>query len=302
MGARLAWIFCGLVLFSAGPVVEAVTGASAPPAPSLELVLEGLPARPADAIGGAAFAALTDTLDARERQSYAVREILAGNVPDFERGLVPVTMEEAGPDGRRHTVTFWVTPDYLAIGHGGDFLRMPLDLPSATTVASSLGCLLPTPRMVDAIYTQAALRLTPSPMPPGPQMRSNTYLLTHQARVEDQIGTSERGVLTAGHKKDVVLTNRYLTQPGRVAIYGWHRPTGQPIQPLSLVHGARYADYSHGVRLVYGQALADGELRSVYDLLSDPIFAPILSSEGVMPSAWALMHATPTTRPDVQAG
>ncbi len=41
------------------------------------------------------------------------------------------------------------------------------------------------------------------------------------------------GKLIAGHKKDVVITNRLLTMPKRVAIYGWHRPNGSPIQPLA---------------------------------------------------------------------
>ena len=304
MGIRLALIGCGLVLACAVSVVEAEVGGMLPLAASDAngVGLEGLPARPVDAIDGTTFAAATDTLDARARQDVAVREILRGNIPDFERALVPVAVGAVGVDGRHHNVTFWVTPDYLAIGSEGDFLRMPLDLPAAITVASSLGCLLPTPRMVDAIYAQSGLRLTPSPLPPGPQMRSNNYILTHRDRVDAQIATLTRGVqrasptggkLIAGHKKDVVLTNRYLTQPDRVAIYGWHRPTGQPIQPLSLVHGSRYFDYSHGVRLVHDQALADGELRSVYDLLSDPVFAPLLSSEGPMPSARALMHTAP---------
>ena len=35
--------------------------------------------------------------------------------------------------------------------------------------------------------------------------------------------------------------------PDRVAIYGWHRPDGRPIQPLSTVHGFRYADRNNFV-------------------------------------------------------
>jgi len=54
------------------------------------------------------------------------------------------------------------------------------------------------------------------------------------------------GELTSGDKKDLVLTSLLWRVPGRVAIYGWHRAVNQPIQPLSKVHGARYADYSPG--------------------------------------------------------
>ncbi len=63
----------------------------------------------------------------------------------------------------------------------------------------------------------------------------------------------------AGHKKDVVITNRLTREQGRIAIYGWHQPTGIPIQPLSTVHGAGYADYSHGIRLVSDVVLIDGK-------------------------------------------
>ena len=67
---------------------------------------------------------------------------------------------------------------------------------------------------------------------------------------------------------------------GKIAIYGWHRLTGIPIQPLSTVHGATYADYSHGIRLVSDVVLIDQEPRSLYGVLEDPRLAKILSDEG----------------------
>ncbi|MGA2877426.1 MAG: hypothetical protein ABSG13_00590 [Bryobacteraceae bacterium] len=88
------------------------------------------------------------------------------------------------------------------------------------------------------------------------------------------------GALVSGHKKDVVLTSRLTTHPGQIAIYGWHRATGAPIQPLSTMHGAGYADYSHGIRLVAKTAMIDGTLRLVSEILRDPTLARILSDEG----------------------
>jgi len=35
-----------------------------------------------------------------------------------------------------------------------------------------------------------------------------------------------------------------------VAIYGWHKLDGKPIQPLYTGHVDWYVDYSHGIRLV----------------------------------------------------
>jgi hypothetical protein len=154
---------------------------------------------------------------------------------------------------------------------------------AAFRVANQFGFILPTPRMVDAIHEQAEVKLTPVPLPPTDQMRSTAYFQRHQARIAAQrlaIG-APLGVLMDGQKKDLVLTSRLRDLPGRVAIYGWHPNAGDPIQPLSLVHGARYADYSHGVRLVSGVAWADdGRPRSLLTLLEDPEVAPVLSDEG----------------------
>ena len=56
----------------------------------------------------------------------AVREqaVLAGNVPDFLRNLVPVTFTGGGA-----TITICVAPDYLAVGSDRDFVRV-VDLES----------------------------------------------------------------------------------------------------------------------------------------------------------------------------
>jgi hypothetical protein len=55
------------------------------------------------------------------------------------------------------------------------------------------------------------------------------------------------------------------------------------------VHGVRYADYSHGVRLVWHEVLVDGVRRSIYDVLADPKLAPLLSDEGALRDARVLM-------------
>ena len=87
-----------------------------------------------------------------------------------------------------------------------------------------------------------------------------------------------------------MLSNRLRRFPGRVAIYGWHRSPGDPIQPLSTVHGAQYVDYSHGVRLVSTTVVVDGRTRSIYDALQDSHIAPVFNREGVTRDPWGLMH------------
>ncbi|HET9751340.1 MAG TPA: hypothetical protein VFP52_00195, partial [Myxococcales bacterium] len=96
---------------------------------------------------------------------------------------------------------------------------------------------------------------------------------------EGQLGGAH-GELTAGHKKDVVVTSQLASKPGKVAIYGWHQANGTPIQPLSTVHGDFYADYSHGIRLVAGTIVVDGEEQKLEDVYRDPLLCGLVSDEG----------------------
>lgn len=260
-------------------------GAEALPAPELPL-----PPRAAGSISGSEFLRRTSGLSAAERDQAALAELEHGNVPSFLRQLKAVTLTTTSPTGQMKAATIWVTPDYLAIGSDEDFLYAPLNYYSATTLADDVGSVLPTPAMVDAIYEQSAHHLTPTPLPAGPLMRSNLYLSEHQQRIDIQRSDLPLGELISGHKKDLVLSNRLGQFPGRLAIYGWHRGPQDPIQPLSTIHGARYVDYSHGIRLVSGTVVVDGRPRSIYEALQDPSIASLLSREGVTRNAWGLMH------------
>jgi hypothetical protein len=253
------------------------------------LPAEGIPPRPAGAMTGTEFARRTTGMAGRARQRLALAALTGGDLPDFLRQLKPVTLEGHAPDGRVTRAVIWVTPDYLTIGSDRDFLRIPLSYYTATAVARAFGCVLPTRKMVDAIYRQADLRLPPQPLPAGPRMRSSAYYLRHQRMIEAQRDGQPLGELVAGQKKDIVLTNRLYRNPNRIAIYGWHKRRGQPIQPLSTVHGAGYADYSHGVRLVSETVWIDGVPRSIYDVLADPELAPALSDEGPLRDPRRLM-------------
>lgn len=249
---------------------------------------------PGQELSGSQFAAHVAGMDSRRREQAILKEILSGNMPGFLRKLVPVELSYRTPNGKALAATIFVMPEYLAIGSDKDFLRIPMNLYTASAVASSLGFILPTRKMVDAIYRQSAYHFSPEPMTPGPQMRSTEYYRIHNEKIEEQgraLGVTP-GALVSGHKKDVVLTNLLASHPGQIAIYGWHRLTGVPIQPLSTVHGACYADYSHGVRLVSEKVLVDGQARSVYDILQDPVSAGILSDEGPIPHLRELIAST----------
>ncbi|MFY0693053.1 MAG: hypothetical protein JXR14_14160 [Paracoccaceae bacterium] len=240
-----------------------------------------IPKRATGAPSGTALMADLSERRGTARDRAVVAQVLSGNVPSFMRQLSTVSIPGTLPSGEAVTVSICVTPEYLAVGSDEDFVRIPMGLPAAAHVASSFGFMLPTPRMVDAIYRQAKKRVAPSPMKPTSQMESTDYLLRHNETVDRQLaGPGTHGQLTAGHKKDLVLSNRLRAKPGRVAIYGWHRPNGKPIQPLSTVHGAAYADYSHGVRLVSTTAYVDGKPMPLEDILQDQELANIVTGEG----------------------
>lgn len=216
----------------------------------------------------------------RARSKQVADALLAGHIPLADRHLTPIQFTRADRDGVEHQLTIWVTRDYLALGTNADQVYAPLDLPQARRVARELGMILPTPLLSDLVHGAASM-LTPQPIPPDEQMATTGRLLEHQALLERQ-GIHGVGLL-AGHKKDLVLTAKLSAQPDRVAIYGWHRTSGRPIQPVSLWHGEHYVDYSHGVRLVARSLDLDGQTRDVLDVLADPALAPLLSEEGALP-------------------
>jgi hypothetical protein len=239
---------------------------------------------------GSQFSELISTLDPHEREQATLDEILRGNLPAFLRRLVPVELTYREPHGASLTATIFVTADYLAIGTDADFFRIPLNLHSALAIANRFGFLLPTTKVVDTIYKESHFHFMPQPLPAGPRMTSPEYFWLHNQIIEQQSRAQgfSLGTLVSGHKKDLVITNRLAARPGQLAIYGWHRGSGEPIQSLSTVHRAGYADYSHGVRLVSQKAIVDGKVRSVYDILRDPLLARVFSDEGAMRSVETL--------------
>lgn len=220
---------------------------------------------------------------AREDAIFAA--ITAGQVPDSLRAFREVTLSAPGSDGKMHAGVIWVLSDYLAVGTDDDAFRVPMYPLTAQRIADACGCHLPTKRLVDVIYAQAGLKLRPQPLPVGPKMTSSDYYYRHHQKIEAQRAGQGAGAIVAGHKKDIVITNRLKWKPKNVAIYGWHQPNGAPIQPLSTVHQNTYVDYSHGVRLIHATMVVDGEDRSVAEVLKDPVLSSLLSDEGPQDSA-----------------
>lgn len=239
-----------------------------------------IPKRRATAPTGTEFAQHWSSASPTQREEAALAELLKGNVPEFIREFAEVTIEGKDTEGVPHTVLLRVSPDYLAIGTDEDFLRIPITPSSGQLVADAYGCILPTRKIVDAIYNQAQVKLEPRPL--TEDRESLTTFKQHHQIIQSQFRNfgAKLGSLVAGIKKDVVVSNRLADRPDRVAIYGWHKLDGRPIQPLSTVHVAWYVDYSHGIRLIDQFVEIDGKRMRVDEVLADPKLHTLLSDEG----------------------
>ena len=226
---------------------------------------------------GTAFLETTERFARAEREGAIFDAIAGGAVPSFAQTFVDVEVAHG-----KHVAVVRVAADYAAIGTDEDFVRIPMSPVTAQRLADLFGLVLPTTKLVDAIYRAATVKLAPSPMTPGPQMMSNDYYRRHHETIER--ARDGRVGLIAGHKKDVVVTNRLVARPNRVAIYGWHQRDGRPIQPLSLVHEASYADYSHGIRWLAATMTVDGAEHRVADVARDPELAALVTDEGPLSS------------------
>jgi hypothetical protein len=261
--------------------IPALTGLNFRSNSSIETL--NLPSRKINAVTGSKFLELTSNMSRTERENAILNEVLSGNVPDFVRNMKNVSISYTDKNGKNYNATIKVLPDYLAIGSNKDFVRIPMNPITAQKIANRTGTSLPTKKVVDQIYLQSE-KLIPSPMQAGSNMMSNQYYQTHNNKVEQQ--RKDKGIklgsLVSGHKKDVVISNRLDEKPNRVAIYGWHKNDGKPIQSLSTVHEDTYADYSHGIRLISNKVNINGRDFDLKDVLKNPELSKILSDEGII--------------------
>jgi hypothetical protein len=168
-------------------------------------------------------------------------------------------------------------PDYMSIGTNDDWARVPLTPMAAQKIADSFHCFLSTRKIADDVYRQAIVKLEPVPM--YAYRDSSPTMWQHHLIIEGQ--RKDRKGLIAGIKKDVIITGKLTrdSKTNRVAIYGWLKPNGTPIQPVYTGHVNWYVDYSHGVRLVYRTIWVDGKQWDYIDILKDKELQKLLCDE-----------------------
>ena len=251
-----------------------------------------LPPRVADAETGSQLLVKLRGLSLAQREAEVWREVGRGNVPAFLKDFVPVKVE-ATVQGRRHTATFWCAPDYFGLGDDDDWFRMPIAPQLAQCIADRFDCVLPTRAMVDAIWAQADVKLSPFPFSPKTyDILAVDLFHEHHVHIEAQRAGRPQHLLVAGIKKDVVSSALIAEWPDRVVIYGWHHPDGKAIQPLWKGHTQRHVDYSHGVRLVARAMEVDGEATTVDAVLGDAELHVLVSDEGPIRSPRYRVAAT----------
>jgi N-acetyl-anhydromuramyl-L-alanine amidase AmpD len=142
-------------------------------------------------------------------------------------------------------VKWQVCPVYVA----------PVGIGQARDLAKMLGCELPTPELVDAIWKASDLKIDADRMAytanqgndfAGDMNAPETHAM-QAARIAIEVGDRALGkdfFLLAGAFKDVVVKD------GKIGLYGWHRANGTVVQPFYSGHSPAWADYSQGLRLV----------------------------------------------------
>ncbi|MEJ7693581.1 hypothetical protein [Daejeonella sp.] len=248
--------------------------------------------RSASALSGSEFSkSMRDTtISLAERERIIFEEIRSGNVPDFYRNLTEIK-DTAVINGNSHSIRYFVLPDFIAIGSNEDYFYCPMKPQLAQKVANLLKSSLPTRKISDRIYQNAAVKMVPEPIPPSSQMITILVFEKHNTLVNTQrklsIEEHPLGSLVAGNKKDVIISNKIYNDKGvlRVVIYGWHRPDGKAIQPLYNGHSTIHVDYSHGIRMVQNKVWVDGKRTSVKNVLASESLNTLLSDEGMISSA-----------------
>jgi hypothetical protein len=214
----------------------------------------------------------------KERDSFTVKEILGGNIPSFLKKFAKIKVSILDSvTGKTINAEYFVSPDYLSIGTDNEWARINITPLAAQKIADSFNCFLPTRKIVDDIYKAAKIKLEPVPMY---AFRDSTPTMWHHHLIIEGQRKGRKGLI-AGIQKDVVISGKISRdpKPDRVAIYGWHKLDGNPIQPLYTGHIYWWVDYSQAIRLVYRKIRVAKKWMDYTEVLNDPVLKRLLCDE-----------------------
>ena len=240
-----------------------------------------LPKRSPWALTGSEIAKKSACLSHSKREQFIYNQFVQGNVPSFMRDMEQIDFS-VEIQNKKYDVVFFVSSDYLSLGSDVDFIRVPVDFGTAIKLSKRFNLAIPTKKMVDIIFSKSPCKIAPKPFPPGKSMVTDKVFKKHNDVVTEQVKNLPDTMIKSGQKKDIVLSKKLLQRQNRIAIYGWHRPNGKAIQPVSTVHHAGYVDYSHGLQLISSLAVVNKKIMSITKLLADPVLSILFSDEGTM--------------------
>lgn len=168
-------------------------------------------------------------------------------------------------------------------------IRIPLWPTTAQRIADRFGAMLPTKKLVDVIYRNADVKLTPQSVQPHGTVTRNSLaaIAEYDAMINRNI--AGRVGLIANAKKDVITgrtpSEKAVGPDPRVTIYGWIRSNGTALQDVAWVHAITYLDASHGIRLISRTAYLNGQPVAIESLFADPRYAPLLNESGTLTPA-----------------
>ena len=240
---------------------------------------------PETRLSGTGFLGSISGVKSPAREAAFLTALLDGHVPDSMRTFVAIEHTFKDAKGVDHVLQFQVTQDYLTIGTDDDRFRVPLWPITHQKICDAWNCVMPTYKLVDLIW-KASNKLPPQPWGPpyDATMHSTERMSAQSGKIDAKMRDLkiDPATLVGGHKKDVILTNKLVTHPKQVSIYGWHQANGAPIQglPLYMGHENTYSDYSHGNRLVSRDCMLDGQADDMCRIMCDLILAVGVSGEG----------------------
>lgn len=188
---------------------------------------------------------------------------------------------ESGP------VRLWVTDDALK---NPDGVRFRVTARQAQAIASETHAMLPTAKISDLIWEQAAVRI---PFLPADVVKQTDA--EQSAKIDAAI--AGRAGLVSSVGKDWVFSK--LATSSKAVNYGGHvmtkasphgpwpaqTTTARVWQQPGTAHNYDHADYSQLLRLVSRNVEVDGEPMDLVDVLTDPSLAKWVTDEGVWDAA-----------------
>jgi len=216
---------------------------------------------------------------------------------------VGVTVKHGGNHG-----VVAVASDALRLAHPQGPIRISVSCRGAQMLCDALGLQMPTPLIIDRIWEQASLRVTPKTYTPDASARVHvhdrqgqsvvvsmmgmTAMIAHSDRIQASIEGEPELVCNVG--KWWVLSKSIAGQPPGCpcdcANYGWFASgapslsvTGKHLwQPVSTRHNQFHRDYSQTFVPIGAMMLVNGVPMRVANVLRDPELCGLISHEGVL--------------------